>query len=183
MKKFFTAVILPATLAMLFISCQQSSATAKDVNAQPRNTVEQKRVNHITYGVDYENPITGEYLRWGPIEFTRSGHYRRSFSFDLRYSFYISDIPVNDSTVNFSTEAIVYHASNYGVQVPGHDSHPYTIEMRGQESYFYTNGSYQSGSFSGFTPGNTYSMRIANAADFDTGLYILGSVSSDSFSY
>lgn len=65
MKKFFTAVILPATLAMLFISCQQSFDTAKDVNAQPRNTVEQKRVNHITYGVDYENPITGEYLRWG----------------------------------------------------------------------------------------------------------------------
>lgn len=123
---------------------------------------------------DYENPETGEYIHWTTNTNAR-GVVVKTFSFKIRHSVTSSKFTVGSTSVYVSSDAHVEDIS--GNYQSGYSGHAYQISINGIYSrnlYFSINGT-ESGTITGLSNGNQYSVTIINNDYLSDRYYLVGS--------
>lgn len=157
-KKTKRIVGMLLSMVMLFSFSMTVSAQENEVEQDDRTYLIVNGEDIVYVGEDYENPETGEYVRWD----TSSRGVDKSFSFCIRYSLTTSDFTVHSDRVLVTANA--YVADLYGVPVNGYTGHLYTVSIVGwySRNLQFSVGNSQSGTITGLDNGGTYKVRITN---------------------
>ena len=158
------------SIAMIFaFSTTTFAAESNNENPDEREYLVVNGTDIVYVGEDYENPDTGEYIRW-----KESRGVDKEFYFKIRYSVTSSKFTVHSDKVYVSANAEVQDL--YGNKVNGYDGHKYTVYIDGWYSRkleFYVGGE-QSGTISGLKNGGSYSVTIINNDRITDTEYLVG---------
>ncbi|XCP85791.1 hypothetical protein ABXS75_03035 [Roseburia hominis] len=148
------------------------SAAETNTNVSPDNR-EYLIVNgeDIVYvGEDYENPDTGEYIRWHNTRGTD-----KHFSFRISYSVTSSSFKINGTKVKVTANAEVQNLQE--VTQSGYDGHLYTVSIIGivNRNLQFSVGGTQSGTITGLQKGGSYKVKITNNDYLDATKKLVGS--------
>lgn len=158
MKK--TRKIVSLVLSLIMLMAFSTSAFAAEPEAIPddREYLVVNGTDIVRVGEDYENPDTGEYVRWNPN--TRGVD--KSFSFKIRYSISSSSFTVHSTKVSVKANAHIEDLQ--GNVLSGYKGHKYTVSVVGVYSrnlQFAVQGT-QSGTISGLQKNGSYKVTITN---------------------
>lgn len=168
-----TKKIISLVLSFVMMMAFSTSAFAAEPEAVPDNR-EYLVVNGtdiVRVGEDYENPETGEYIRWDKD----AKGVDKTFSFKIRYSISSSKFTVHSTKVSVKANAHVEDLK--GNTVSGYKGHKYTISIVGVYSrnlQFAVQGT-QSGTISGLKKGGSYKVTITNNDYLDATRNLVGS--------
>lgn len=129
-------------------------------------------------GEDYENPETGEYIRWN----TNSRSVSKEFSFKIRYSLVSSSFNVSSDSIYVHADADVRYMDADGAIQNGYDGHRYTVTIFSSSIFdnfskdleFEVNGIRYAYSFS-VDKNQSYKVKIVNNDYLDDYYYLVGS--------
>ena len=108
-KKTKRIVGMLLSMVMLFSFSMTVSAQENEVEQDDRTYLIVNGEDIVYVGEDYENPETGEYVRWD----TSSRGVDKSFSFCIRYSLTTSDFTVHSGRFVWSPSKRIYRTSIY----------------------------------------------------------------------
>lgn len=125
----------------------------------------------VYVGEDYENPETGEYIRWNE----NARGVDKKFSFRIRYSVTSSDFTVSSSKVRVKVDADVIDYAE--VVQDGYDGHAYTVSVSGvySRNLQFSVGDVGIGTITDLKDGGTYRVTITNNDYLEYGYYLDGS--------
>ena len=171
MKKIVAAVLcFVLSLGLVFVPNQGVYAQGND-EGECVILSDNKRVPLYT---NYENPETGEYIRW---EFTKdkAGEVVKKFSFKIQWSVTSSNFTVKSSKVKVSANA---HIEDYnGTVFNCNDGHRYEVQIIGvyARSLYFAIGGTESGTIDGLKKGGSYKVKIINTDSISDANYLVGS--------
>ena len=178
MKRIKKLICFLLTAIMMFSLSATVSAAEMATNVSPDNR-EYLIVNgeDIVYvGEDYENPDTGEYVRWHDTKGTD-----KTFSFKIRYSVTSSSFKLNGTKAKITANAEVRNLQ--GVKQSGYNGHLYTVSLVGvySRNLQFSVGGTQSGTVTGLKKGGSYKVQITNNDYLDATKNLVGSGSVYSY--
>lgn len=155
MKRNIFVLFVITMIAICISSCSNSFDVSSNRISEIETRNVQRTVIQVKYGEDWENPETGEYVRWDKISLLR-GSTARYFSFSIRYSFTVSDIPISTSNINVYSSADVISQSG-GPLDQDYTGREYTVEVGNwfsSTATFAVGGSSGPVTLTGYNPGS-----------------------------
>lgn len=174
MKKLKKLMSLLLSVTMLVAFSTTAFAAEPETNVIPdeREYLIVNGTDIVYVGEDYENPNTGEYIRWN----TNARGVDKSFSFNIRYSVTSSSFTVHSTSVLVKANAHVESVIDGSVQ-SGYTGHLYTVSVVGvySRNLQFSVGNAQSGTITGLQNGGSYKVTITNNDYLDSSKTLVGS--------
>lgn len=161
--------VLLVTVMVLGMSMSAYAAEKEDILPEKGDYVLVNGTEIVYVGEDYENPETGEYIRWSNSRGTD-----KKFTFRIQYSVTSSKFKVNGDKVKVTANAHI-EDRNFKT-VDGYDGHLYSVSLNGiySRTLQFSVGSTQSGTIDGLKNGGKYSVTIINNDYLDVDKYLVG---------
>ena len=168
--KRIMCLLLSAIMMMSFTTTAFAADSETEVTPDDRPYLIVNGEDIVYVGEDYENPETGEYVRW---DNTRGVD--KSFSFNIRYSVTSSSFTVHSTKVKVTANATVQDL--YGNVLSGYKGHLYTVSIVGvySRNLQFSVGSSQSGTITGLQNNGSYKVTITNNDYLDSNKTLVGS--------
>lgn len=141
-------IALLMSLVMMFAFSETALAAETEVIQDEREYLIVNGEEIVYAGEDYENPDTGEYVRWSQSG-SKAGKTNKKFSFKIRYSVTSSKFNVSSTKVRITANAHVENSK--GGAVSGYDGHLYSVTLSGilNRNLQFSVGESQSGTITG----------------------------------
>lgn len=168
-----TKKIMSLILSVVMLMAFSTSVLAAEPEVLPddREYLVVNGTDIVRVGEDYENPETGEYVRWDKD----ARGVDKTFSFKIRYSISSSKFTVHSSKVSVKANAHIEDLK--GNTVSGYKGHKYTVSIVGvyaRNLQFAVQGK-QSGTVSGLKKNGSYKVTITNNDYLDATKNLVGS--------
>lgn len=171
MKKRNFKKLLPlmCVMGVILFGGKTTLAATPDANTPVDNEI-------VLEGMqDYENPETGEYLRWSETYSATKGVVK-NFTFKIRYSVKSSGVVTNSDSVTVKATANIENAA--GQTVSGYTGHKYRVGLERlfwlKETTLSVKGT-TSGTISGISSNSKHDLVITNEDYLPSGYYLVGS--------
>ncbi len=130
----------------------------------------------VRYNENYENPETGEYIRWR-ITTDTALRTAKVFDFKIRYSLTTSQFVMGNTSAMVYTSANIVDLAEQPVS--GYSGHRYSVKITGvyTRSLTFTIGGTSAGLVTGLTEGGKYKATIINNDYLDDVHYLMGTCS------
>lgn len=168
MKKLLSLVM--SMMVILMMPSVVMASESETLELEEREYLIVNDTDIVYVGEDYENPITGEYIRW------QNGRgLDKKFTFSVKYSVKSSKFVINGSSVDISTTAQIEDRN--GNSASGYYGHLYMVSILNFltcKDLQFSLGKVQSGTITGLKSGGSYYVQIVNNDYLPDNLYLVG---------